>query len=209
MKLNIYNKSGEKLSKKAALNDDVFAVKPNDHCVYLAINSELSAIRQGTHSAKTRAEVRGTGAKPYRQKGTGRARVGSLRNPSRVHGSKAFGPKPHGYEKKVNKKVKVIARKSVLSKKVSEENFMILDEFSMDTSKTREFNTMLDNLKLTGKKVTVLPETVDENLYLSSRNLKNINVVPVRSASTYDLLDCQLILADLASVEALNNILAG
>ena len=209
MKLNIYNKSCEKLSKKAALNDDVFAVKPNDHCVYLTINSELSAIRQGTHSAKTRAEVRGTGAKPYRQKGTGRARVGSLRNPSRVHGSKAFGPKPHGYEKKVNKKVKVIARKSVLSKKVSEENFMILDEFSMDTSKTKEFNTMLDNLKLTGKKVTVLPETVDENLYLSSRNLKNINVVPVRSASTYDLLDCQLILADLASVETLNNILAG
>lgn len=208
MKLNIYNKSGKKLSKKAALNDDVFAVKPNDHCVYLAINSELSAIRQGTHSAKTRAEVRGTGAKPYRQKGTGRARVGSLRNPSRVHGSKAFGPKPHGYEKKVNKKVKVIARKSVLSKKVSEENFMILDEFSMDTNKTREFNAMLDNLKLTGKKVTVLPETVDEKLYLSSRNLKNINVVPVRSASTYDFLDCQLILADLASVEVLNNILA-
>lgn len=208
MKLNIYNKSGKKLSKKAALNDDVFAVKPNDHCVYLAINSELSAIRQGTHSAKTRAEVRGTGVKPYRQKGTGRARVGSLRNPSRVHGSKAFGPKPHGYEKKVNKKVKVIARKSVLSKKVSEENFMILDEFSMDTNKTREFNAMLDNLKLTGKKVTVLPETVDENLYLSSRNLKNINVVPVRSASTYDFLDCQLILADLASVEVLNNILA-
>ena len=96
MKFDIYHKSGKKSSKKATLNDEVFGVSPNDHCVYLAVNSEMAAIRQGTHSSKTRAEVSGSGAKPWRQKGTGRARIGSLRNPSRVHGSKAFGPKPHG-----------------------------------------------------------------------------------------------------------------
>ena len=109
MKLDIYQKSGKKLSEKVTLQDEVFGVTPNDHCVYLAVSSEMTSIRQGTHSSKTRSEVSGGGAKTWRQKGTGRARIGSLRNPSRVHGSKAFGPKPHKYEKKINKKVKQLA----------------------------------------------------------------------------------------------------
>ena len=205
MKFDIYHKSGKKSSKKATLNDEVFGVAPNDHCVYLAVNSEMAAIRQGTHSSKTRAEVSGSGAKPWRQKGTGRARIGSLRNPSRVHGSKAFGPKPHGYEKKVNKKVKQLARKSILSQKVSEKNFMILDNIVPESPKTSEFSTLLKNLKLDGKKVTVLTGKMEENLYLGSRNIKNICVVPAQSASAYDLLDCQLIIADEASVEILND----
>ena len=205
MKLDIYYKSGKKSSKKATLNAEVFGVPPNDHCVYLAVNSEMAAIRQGTHSSKTRAEVSGSGAKPWRQKGTGRARIGSLRNPSRVHGSKAFGPKPHGYEKKVNKKVKQLARKSILSQKVSEKNFMILDNIMPESPKTSEFSALLKNLKLDGKKVTVLTGKMEENLYLGSRNIKNICVVPAQSASAYDLLDCQLIIADEASVEILND----
>ena len=138
-------------------------------------------------------------------KGTGRARIGSLRNPSRVHGSKAFGPKPHGYEKKVNKKVKQLARKSILSQKVSEKNFMILDNIVPESPKTSEFSALLKNLKLDGKKVTVLTGKMEENLYLGSRNIKNICVVPAQSASAYDLLDCQLIIADEASVEILND----
>ena len=205
MKFDIYHKSGKKSSKKATLNDEVFGVAPNDHCVYLAVNSEMAAIRQGTHSSKTRAEVSGSGAKPWRQKGTGRARVGSLRNPSRVHGSKAFGPKPHGYEKKVNKKVKQLARKSILSQKVSAKNFMILDNIVPESPKTSEFLALLKNLKLDGKKVTVITGKMEENLYLGSRNIKNICVVPAQSASAYDLLDCQLIIADEASVEILND----
>ena len=204
MKLDIYQKSGKKSAKKVTLNEEVFGITPNKHCVYLAVSSEMASIRQGTHSSKTRAEVSGSGAKPWRQKGTGRARVGSIRNPSRVHGSKAFGPKPHKYDKKVNKKVRQLARRSVLSQKVSENNFIVLDNILPETPKTSEFSGLLKNFNLTGKKVTVLTDTMEENLYLGSRNIKNICVVPVESASTYDLLDCQMILANEASVEILN-----
>jgi large subunit ribosomal protein L4 len=204
MKLDIYQKSGKKTAKKVSLNEAVFGITPNDHCVYLAVNSEMASIRQGTHSSKTKGEVAGSGAKPWRQKGTGRARVGSIRNPSRVHGSKAFGPKPHKYEKKVNKKVRQLARRSVLSQKVSENNFIVLDNILQETPNTSEFAELLKNFNLTGKKVTVLTDAMEENLYLGSRNIKNICVVPVASASAYDLLDCQLILANEASVEILN-----
>jgi len=204
MKLDIYQKSGKKSAKKVTLNEEVFGITPNKHCVYLAVNSEMASIRQGTHSSKTRAEVAGSGVKPWRQKGTGRARVGSIRNPSRVHGSKAFGPKPHKYDKKVNKKVRQLARRSVLSQKVSENNFIVIDNILPETPKTSEFSGLLKNFNLTGKKVTVLTDTMEENLYLGSRNIKNICVVPVQSASTYDLLDCQMILANEASVEILN-----
>ena len=204
MKLDIYQKSGKKSAKKVTLNEAVFGITPNEHCVYLAVSSEMASIRQGTHSSKTRADVSGGGAKPWRQKGTGRARVGSIRNPSRVHGSKAFGPKPHKYDKKVNKKVRQLARRSVLSQKVSENNFIVIDNILPETPKTSEFSGLLKNFNLTGKKVTVLTDTMEENLYLGSRNIKNICVVPVQSASTYDLLDCQMILANEASVEILN-----
>ena len=205
MKLEIYQKSGKKLSKKIDLNDDIFGVEPNDHCVYLAINSEMAAIRQGTHSSKTKAEVAGSGAKPWKQKGTGRARVGSIRNPSRVHGSKAFGPKPHKYNKKVNKKVRQLARKSVLSQKIKDNNFIIIDNIFPETPKTSEFFDILNNLKLTGKKITILTDTMEENLYLGSRNIRNICVVPASSASTYDLVDCQVLLVNESSIEILNN----
>ena len=204
MKLDIYQKSGKKSAKKVTLNETVFGITPNEHCVYLAVSSEMSSIRQGTHSSKTKGEVAGSGAKPWRQKGTGRARVGHIRNPSRVHGSKAFGPKPHGYDKKVNKKVRQLARRSVLSQKVSKNSFIVLDNIFPETPKTSEFTGLLKNFNLTGKKITVLTDSMEENLYLGSRNIKNICVVPVQSASAYDLLDCQMILANEASVEILN-----
>ncbi|HJM83850.1 MAG TPA: 50S ribosomal protein L4, partial [Candidatus Marinimicrobia bacterium] len=204
MKLDIYQKSGKKSAKKVTLNEAVFGITPNEHCVYLAVSSEMSSIRQGTHSSKTKGEVAGSGAKPWRQKGTGRARVGHIRNPSRVHGSKAFGPKPHGYDKKVNKKVRQLARRSVLSQKVSKNSFIVLDNIFPETPKTSEFTSLLKNFNLTEKKVTVLTDSMEENLYLGSRNIKNICVVPVQSASAYDLLDCQMILANEASVEILN-----
>ena len=204
MKLDIYQKSGKKSVKKVTLNEAVFGITPNEHCIYLAVSSEMASIRQGTHSSKTKGEVAGSGAKPWRQKGTGRARVGHIRNPSRVHGSKAFGPKPHNYDKKVNKKVRQLARRSVLSQKVSKNSFIVLDNIFPETPKTSEFTGLLKNFNLTEKKVTVLTDSMEENLYLGSRNIKNICVVPVQSASAYDLLDCQMILANEASVEILN-----
>ena len=139
MKLDVYQKSGKKITKTVTLESTVFGVDPNEHSIYLAINSEMAAMRQGTHSSKTKGEVRGTGAKPWRQKGTGRSRIGYLRNPSRVHGSKAFGPKPHKYKKKVNRKVKILARKSILSQKIADNNFIIIDELALESPKTKEF----------------------------------------------------------------------
>jgi len=208
MKIDVYQKSGKKSTKKATLKSRVFGVEPNEHSIYLAISSEMTAMRQGTHSSKTKGEVRGTGAKPWRQKGTGRARIGYLRNPSRVHGSKAFGPKPHKYEKKVNRKVKILARKSILSQKIAENNFIIIDELALESPKTKEFTSILKNLKIENKKVTILAEVVSENLFFGARNIKNICVISATSASAYDLLDNHIILADLAGVEALNKQLA-
>jgi len=204
MKLDVYQKTGKKLSKKIELQDDIFGIEPNEHCIYLAVSSEMAAIRQGTHSSKTRSEVAGSGAKPWRQKGTGRARVGSLRNPSRVHGSKAFGPKPHKYNKKINKKVRQLARKSVLSQKILDSSVIVIDNIIPQTAKTKEFNEIIKNLKISDKKITILTDVVEENLYLGSRNLKNLCVVPVSSASTYDLIDCQILLISEPSINILN-----
>ena len=208
MKLDVYQKSGKKSTKKATLESRVFGVEPNEHSIYLAINSEMAALRQGTHSSKTKGEVRGTGAKPWKQKGTGRSRIGYIRNPSRVGGSKAFGPKPHKYEKKVNRKVKVLARKSILSKKVLDGSFMVIDDFVLKSSKTKEFAVLLKNLEIENKKVTILSNDVSENLFLGSRNVKNLCVIHADSASAYDLVDNNIILIDSSGVDTLNKQLA-
>ena len=142
MKLDIYKINWKKTAKKAELNSDVFGIDPNLHSIYLAVSSEMASLRQGTHSSKTKGEVSGTGAKPWKQKGTGRSRIGYLRNPSRVHGSKAFGPKPHSYKKKVNKKVKQLARRSVLSQRVIEKKLMIVEDFKIASFKTKELVTL-------------------------------------------------------------------
>ncbi|NOZ07465.1 MAG: 50S ribosomal protein L4 [FCB group bacterium] len=208
MKLEVYNQSGEKLSEKVTLEDTVFGITPNKDCVYFAVKSEMAALRQGTSSSKTRGEVSGTGKKPYRQKGTGRSRSGSLRSPSRVHGGAAFGPKPRKYQVKVNKKVRRLARKSVLSQKLADSSLRVIDNLALESSKTKTFLTILNNLKLDNQKVTILTADVSDNLWLSSRNVKNIAVLRAESASTYDLLDCQTLLIDKAGIEALNKQLA-
>ena len=205
MKIDIYNKEGKKTSKKVTLSDDVFKVTPNDHCVYLAVQSEMAALRQGTHSSKTRAEVRGGGAKPYKQKGTGRARVGSTRNPARVHGGAAFGPKPRKYNKSVNKKVKQLARKSVLSQKVLTNDLIVVDSFDLDSAKTKDFISVLQNLSVDGKKNSIMLGDVTDNIHLSSRNIKGTIVFSALSSSTYDLLDCQKLIFDLDGIKKLNN----
>ncbi len=209
MKIDIYNKDGKKTSKKVTLSDEVFKVEPNEHCIYLAVQSEMAALRQGTHSSKTRAEVRGGGAKPYKQKGTGRARVGSTRNPARVHGGTAFGPKPRVYNKSVNKKVRQLARKSVLSQKISSNDLIVVENFDLDSNKTKDFVSVLNNLSLAGTKNSIMLGDVSEGIHLSSRNVKGTVVFSALSASTYDLLDCQKLVFDLDGIEKLNNQLSG
>jgi len=205
MKVDVYNKSGNKTSNKLELNNKVFSIKPNEHSIYLAVKSELAASRQGTHSSKTRSEVRGGGAKPWKQKGTGRARVGSTRNPSRVHGGSAFGPKPRKYDLKINKKVKSLAKKSALSLKINTESFKIIDDLSLSTAKTKEFNDILKKLKFNDTKLTMIVSQENKNLMLSSRNIYLVNMVSVNSLSTYDIINSDALLMDVASVEQLNN----
>ena len=168
------------------------------------MKSELAAKRQGTSSSKTRGEVRGGGAKPWKQKGTGRARVGSTRNPSRVHGGSAFGPEPRKYNDKVNKKVKSIARNSAISKKIKSNLFKIVDDLSLDSFKTKDFNKILDSLGVNDTKLTMIIGDSDRNLYLSSRNIHYINLVSVKSFSTYDVVNSDMLLFDKSSVEYLN-----
>ena len=203
MKVDLYNKEGKKTSK-IDLNDKVFSIKPNEHTIYLAVKSELAANRQGTSSSKTRGEVRGGGAKPWKQKGTGRARVGSSRNPSRVHGGSAFGPEPRQYNDKVNKKVKILARKSALSQKIKSNLFKIVDDLSMDSFKTKDFNKILNNLEIENSKLTMIVGNHNENLYLSCRNLNVINLVSAKNFSTYDIVNSNMLLLDKAGVEFLN-----
>ena len=203
MKVDLYNKKGEKKTK-INLNDKVFSVEPNEHTIYLAVKSELAAKRQGTSSSKTRGEVRGGGTKPWKQKGTGRARAGSTRNPSRVHGGSAFGPEPRKYNDKVNKKVKSIARNSAISKKIKSNLFKIVDDLSLDSFKTKDFNKILDSLGVNDTKLTMIIGDSDRNLYLSSRNIHYINLVSVKSFSTYDVVNSDMLLFDKSSVEYLN-----
>ena len=204
MKVDLYNIGGKKIGKKIELSNGVFSIKPNDHSIYLTIKSELAAKRQGTSSSKTRAEVRGGGTKPWKQKGTGRARVGSTRNPARVHGGTAFGPKPHLYNLKVNKKERNLARKSALSIKISENLFKVLESIDMKNAKTNDLVNILNNLEIGDKKTTILVGERNENLFLSCRNLHNVNLVLVDSFSTYDIVNSNFLLLDKGSVEILN-----
>ena len=205
MEYKLYNINGSETSNKLKLDKNVFGIVPNSHCVYLTIKSELASMRQGTSSSKTRAEVSGGGAKPWKQKGTGRARVGSSRNPSRVHGGVAFGPKPRKYNLKVNKKVKKLAKKSVLSQKLLDKKLIIVDDFSMSSFKTKEFSNVLNDFDLLNKKTTILLNEINDNLILGSRNIKNIYLSKASSASAGDLLDCEILVLDKDAAKYYNN----
>lgn len=204
MKLEIYNNNGGKISRKVDLDKKVFGIVPNKHCVYLTIKAELSAKRQGNASSKTKGEVRGGGAKPWRQKGTGRARIGSLRNSSRVHGGAAFGPKPHSYSFKINKKVKKLAKKSILSEKLSLGNILVIENFKLENISTKEINVMLEKFKITDKKIHILINEENKNLYLSCRNLQSVQVTRIQEISTYDLLNSDILLIDEKALEFFN-----
>ena len=206
MKLDIYNIEGKKTSKRVTLDKNVFGAKPNDHCVYLTIKSELASKRQGTSSSKNKSEVRGTGAKPWKQKGTGRARAGRLRNPSRVHGGTAFGPEPRKYGIKINKKLKKSARISVLSEKYLSGNIMVIDEFKISEIKTKVVKNILESLNINNQKVSFLSKEKDLNFYLSCRNLKDVNTYKVDDVSVYELMNSNMLVLDKNSVEYLNSL---
>ena len=206
MKLDIYDIKGKKTSRKINLDKNVFEVEPNEHCIYLAIKSELASKRQGTSSSKNKSEVRGTGAKPWKQKGTGRARVGRIRNPSRVHGGTAFGPNPRDYNLKVNKKVKKIARVSALSDKCLSGNILVLDNFKLSDIKTKNVENILKSLNIIGKKISFLSFKTDRNFYLSCRNLKDINIYRIQDVTIFELMNSNMLVLDETGIEYFNNL---
>ena len=206
MKLDIYNIEGKKTSKSISLDKNVFGLKSNDHIIYLVVKSELAAKRQGTSKSKSKSEVRGTGAKPWKQKGTGRARAGRLRNPSRVHGGTAFGPSPRQYSQKINKKVKKLARLSALSNKFSSGNVIVIDNLELGSTKTSNVASMLKTLQINDKKVSFLSKEKDQNFYLSCRNIPMVKTYKVDDVSVYELMNSTTIILDKKSVEYLNTL---
>lgn len=196
--VQVYNQEGRKTSK-LDLADSVFGIEPNKYAMHLAVVSYLAAQRQGTQSTLTRSEVSGGGAKPWRQKGTGRARQGSTRSPQWTHGGIALGPKPRKYKVNVNKKVKRLAMKSALSSKVADSEMLVVNKIELESIKTKAVAEMLAKLK-TGKKVLlVLPET-DETIYKSARNIEGVKVATVNTLCVYDILNCSnlVVLKDAA-----------
>lgn len=201
-KIDVLSKEGKKVSE-IELNDAVFGIVPNESAIHEVVVAHLAAKRQGTQSTKTRAEVRGGGKKPWRQKGTGRARQGSIRSPQWTHGGIALGPKPRLYVKHVNKKLKALAMRSVLSAKVADKQFDVLDSFGFNEIKTKEAVKILTALNVGKNTLVVLNET-DDVAYRSFRNIEGVKVAPVSSLGVYDVVraDTVVVLKDaVAKIE--------
>ena len=203
MKFSITKEDGSK-GPSINVDDSVFGIEPNNSVVHQAVVAELANGRQGTHSAKNRSEVRGGGRKPFKQKGRGVARAGSTRSPIWKGGGTVFGPEPHEYDKKISKKMRKLARRSVLSSKATNGEIIILEDITISAPKTNDFSKFLDKLNLLGKKITILVAAYSDDLFLAARNIPNIYLVEATSSSTYDLLDCESLLFDKALLSLIN-----
>ena len=203
MTLEILKIDGKPSGKKVKLDDEIFGIKPNDHAIYLSVKAFLANQRQGTHKAKERSEVSGGGKKPWRQKGRGTARAGTTRSPLWKGGGTIFGPRPRDYRQKLPQKVKQLARKSALSYKVKDEQIMVIEDFTFENPKTKEFISMMDALKLNGKKVLLLTGKTDTNIYKSGRNITKVSVMEASKASTYDILNNQLLVLQHSAVDVI------
>lgn len=207
MEVSVLNISGKATSKKVSLNDAIFAIDPNDHAIYLDVKQHLANKRQGTHKSKERAEIRGSSKKLKKQKGTGGARAGNDKSPTRVGGGRAFGPRPRDYSFKLNKKLKRLARISALTYKAKESNITILEDFIFDSPKTQKYADLINNLKLSDKKTLLVLGESNKNIYLSSRNLTNAKVVTASDLNTYDILNANNLLLVESSVKEIESLL--
>ena len=205
MELSVYNIKGEDTGKKVTLNDDVFGIEVNEHAIYLAVKQYMANNRQGTHKSKERSEVSGSTRKLKKQKGTGGARSGDINSPVMVGGGRVFGPKPRDYSFKLNKKVKMLARKSALTLKAQESAIVVVEDFSFEAPKTKEYAEFVKNLQVADKKSLLVLADQNKNVYLSARNLEKAKVVTVSELNTYKLLDAKSLLLTESSVAAINN----
>jgi large subunit ribosomal protein L4 len=207
MKVKVLNKEGKESGKSVDLSDDVFAVEPNQHVVWLDVKHYLANQRQGTHKSKERAEISRSTKKIGRQKGGGGARHGSAKSPIFVGGGRVFGPRPRDYDFKLNKKIKALARKSVLSARVSESKLMVIEDFAFDAPKTKAYIEFLNALSLTGKKTLFIVDGGENNIFLSARNIPKTKVLDKESVNTYELVNADYILLAASTVSYLESIL--
>ena len=205
MEVSVYNIKGEDTGRKVTLNDAVFGIEPNDHVIYMAVKQYLANRRQGTHKSKERSEISGSTRKLGRQKGGGGARRGDINSPLLVGGARVFGPKPRDYSFKLNKKVKALARKSALSYRAKENSIMVVEDFTFEAPKTKQVVELVNNLKLSGKKLLVVLKESDKNVYLSARNLEKVNVQPISGMNTYNVLNANVLVLTESALAAIDN----
>lgn len=203
MQLEVYKIDGTATGEKVSLSDAVFGITPNDHAIYQAVVAYLANQRQGTHKTKTHGEVAGSGKKLWKQKHTGRARMGSLRSPLWRGGGTIFGPVPRDYSISLPKKIKQLARKSALSYKAKDGNIKVVEDFSFDEPKTKNIISVLKSLGLEKSKVLLLTPTTNEQLMKSGRNLPTVNVLEAAKASTYEILNCKVLLIQKSAVQVI------
>lgn len=203
MQLEVYKKDGSKSGEKVTLAPEIFEITPNDHAIYQMVRSIQANQRQGTHKVKGRSEVRGGGKKPFKQKKTGRARAGTTRSPLWVGGGSIFGPHPHDYVVKLPAKVKTLARKSALSYKAKDNSIVVVEDFSLDAPKTKEIASVLKALALQGKKTLFLTPKTDKVLFKSGRNIATLNVKEADKASTFEILNNQVLVIQKSAVDVL------
>lgn len=207
MELEVLKTTGESTGRKVVLNDNIYGIEPNDHCIYLDAKLIMANKRQGTHKSKERSEMSGSTRKLFRQKGTGGARRGDINSPLLRGGARVFGPKPRDYGFKLNKKVKLLARRSALSYKAKDQEITILEDFTFDAIKTKKMIEVLNNLKVNGGKNLFVFPTVDMNVVLSARNIQRTKITLARNLNTYDILDAKRLFILESSLKPIEEIL--
>ncbi|EFA43174.1 50S ribosomal protein L4 [Hallella bergensis DSM 17361] len=207
MEVSVLNINGQETGRKATLNDAIFGIEPNDHVIYLDVKHYLAAQRQGTAKTKERSERAGSTRKLIRQKGSGGARRGDINSPVLVGGGRVFGPQPHDYSFKLNKKVKALARKSALSYKAKDNAIIIVEDIDIEAPKTKDFVNITKNLKVDGKKTLVVLPEVNKNVYLSARNIQKAEVMTANAINTYKVLNADVLVITEGSLKTIDDIL--
>jgi len=208
MTLDVLKIDGSKSGEQIELPDSIFAIEPNDHAIYLSVKAFLANQRQGTSKSKERGEVRGGGKKPWKQKGRGGARAGTSRSPLWVGGGTIFGPRPRDYRQDLPKKLKRLARKSAYSYKVKDEQLLVVEDFNIEQPKTKDFSKILNALKVAGKKILLLTETNNVNIYKSGRNIPKVKILEAGKASAYDVLNNQVLIVQKSALKEIEKTFA-
>jgi large subunit ribosomal protein L4 len=206
MEVEVYNIKGAKTDRKVTLNDEIFGIEPNDHAIYLDVKQFMANKRQGTHSSKEKSVVSGSTKKLKKQKGTGGARAGSIKSPLFRGGARVFGPQPRDYSFKLNKKLKKLARLSALAYKVKDNNIMVVEDFTFETPKTKNFVEVLKNFKLAGEKALFVVSSADANHLMASRNLQKVKVIRAVDLNTYEILNAKKLFITESSVKDIETI---